>query len=446
MHERMQSSGIANIGGESAWRQDFFDPKLFQSKMGTFLDKSAIFFNEGDRLPRLIANAIAYREWNARNPLTKIGDRQLGEIMNRANLLSGDMTRAANSALQEGIFAPMTQFMTFNQRMAEQFLGNRLTKAEKARALGIYSMLYGIPVAASIPLAVEPLYDDIRQMALERGVNVNDKWYRLATEGLVSIGVEAVTGKQTDVARRLSPGANSLLKDIRDGKKEVIELLLGASGSIFADTVKSAYPVLYGLSAALRGEPQDFPLKHSDWMDIARNAATLGVAEKVHAAVAYHKWISKNERNVSNTVDNMDAFLAVLGLTPQRIADVYLMQSSSAETRGESSGETLFNPFSPAQNFYKQQAFKELKRAHDPSASEKDYRDYSRRAAAWFAAGDFNLQDQAKIFQQAVRDGVVPADQRVPYDFATRGPASQLPARQERYREYYRNNFPVPTP
>lgn len=417
MRGALQNSGFANVSGETAWKNDFFDPRLFTSAAGAWLDKGTIFFSEADRLPRMSSFATSYREWRAENPTARLDNRSMGTIMTRADMLSGNMTRASNSALQEGVFSPATQFMTFNQRLAEQMLGGRLTGAEKARVVGLYSAMYGVPVTASIPLVIEPLYDDMRQAALERGIQVNDSWYTKAfMDGLPAMFHQMITGKDYDFARRLGPGAGSLAKDLRDGNKDIAELVLGASGQIAYDFLKSSYPATMGLVSYVKGTP-DFPLMVSDFEDVAKNLSVANNGVKMWMAINYHKFVSKGERNIASA-DSIDGIYAMLGFTPGRVLDLFGMQNSLKEQE-------------KAQKFFKDHAMQEIERAFEPGHDDASTEAHLRRASSYITSGDLNDKDRADIMIQASKMGVGTLEDKLPLKFWQKGPKSEQPARED---------------
>ncbi|HEY6021986.1 MAG TPA: hypothetical protein VIY48_19615, partial [Candidatus Paceibacterota bacterium] len=261
MYAAFQRTGLYEVAGEAAMRDDNFDPHLFRSKIGGFfLDSGAMFFNEGERLGRLTAFATAYKDFRAGRANigqsmgrgfkadAEIGNRELAWIQNRSDDLSGNMTTASKALWQNGVWSVPTQFATWNARMQEQMLGGalhdiagkglpgRLTGAEKLRALSMYSLLYGAPLGLGITVGgVWPMYDSIKQEAMGRGIDINNGFFEPFTEGLAETGLHYLTGHQYNIAQRYGPGNQQLIRDAIMGDKSLPELLFGASGTIVGD-------------------------------------------------------------------------------------------------------------------------------------------------------------------------------------------------------------------
>jgi hypothetical protein len=424
MMQTLDRTGLNKVGSEIALRDDVFDPKLFRSSAGTFLDKGTWFFNKGEELGRLTGFASAFREWRLANPGIRIGNRELQEVMSRADDLAGNMTRASQASWQKGVWGIPTQFFGFQARLLDQMLGKRLTAAEKLRAFTVYSALYGIPVGVSIgTLGLVPgtNYDDIRQYALDHGLPINDLWYKALEDGLPSAIFKAATGHEYNVPQRFGPGASTDLRDTLFGDKSLHEILLGASGSVLGDILKSSQPFVYWTSRVFSGPEDSYPLKTSDWMGLFRNISSVDAVTKAYAAASYQKWITKN--NVSlGPADNLDAAAALLGLTPQRYADTYLSQ------KGLSSQ-------AKSQKVFEQEAIQNytlgLKALKD--GDEQGWLDYQQRARVNMIAGDFNIRDQQRIMSLALRAGRDLADQ-VDWARVQRAPQSQA---TQRFNQYY---------
>jgi hypothetical protein len=139
-----EETGWKYISTDTAWL-DHADPSVMYKGGARFLDKASIFFVEAEKQVRMFAWTVAYREFKDANPGKAIKAKEVADIMDRAKLLSANMTRESNAAWQRGFAATPTQFFAYQARLMDQFWGTRLTRAEKTRALAVYSALYGIP-------------------------------------------------------------------------------------------------------------------------------------------------------------------------------------------------------------------------------------------------------------------------------------------------------------
>jgi hypothetical protein len=412
----LKNSGIPEVAGETAMRDDVMDPKLYNSTVGRWLDKGTFFFAEGERSVRLAAFATAFREWKLANPLAQLTNREMGTIMNRSNLLSVNMTRASAAAWQSGIISIPTQFLAFNARLAEQFLGGRLTIAEKARAFGTYSALYGVPTAAAGVVGVWPFYDDIKEAGLARGVDFSPAYMQALTEGIPHLMVSAITGKEYNIAQRLGPGGNQLFKEAISGDKSVLAVAGGPSASIIGDIWSSTDPVRRAIAGAFTGQSDAFPVKAADLMGALQTISTLGLEERIRGALSYGKYISKTGTIVGD-MDSVDAAFSVLGLTPTHLADAQLLAKLEKSDKNQQKGfETLI--------------LRDYSRAIAASANNdpQGFTDYMKRVSAYIVLGDFNVEAQQKIYANAMKYQPN-AEDRIRWDAVKNSPDSQYSAR-----------------
>jgi hypothetical protein len=399
MVESMKSSGIFQVAGEAVLRDDVMDPRLFRSATGNFLDKGAFFFNEGERHVRLAGFATAFREFKAANPGKAVGQRELASIMDRSDLLTANMTRKSAAGWQTGVLAVPTQFFAFNARMMEQMLGKRLTPVEKIRALATHSALYGVPVATGIltmgtsPLAsfgVPSSYEDIKEEAIKRGYDMNNKYFEAFAEGGLSLLLNWVTGKEYNVASRYGPGASTAVSNMIRDDKSLHEILFGASGTILGDMIKTTYPFQHA-AASIFSDNGDYPVKASDWMNLFRNAAVVDTGAKIHGILAYGKWITKTGTQVA-PAENMDAVMALMGLSPQVVAETYLKINA---IKGFESGQAPLEK-DAIHNF----------RMAIQAGSVQDYngmKEYMTRAKTSMLAADMTYEKQVQAFNAAVK-------------------------------------------
>jgi hypothetical protein len=413
MYQTLQKTGLYQVAGEAALRDDAFDPHLFRSTLGKWLlDAGPMFFNEGERMTRMTAFATAFREWRTANKTLSIGNRELGAIMRRADDLSVNMTRASNAAWQSGIFSIPMQFYAYNARVMEQLLGGRLTGVEKLRMMATYSALYGIPIGAGASVgAVWPVYDSVKQEAMRRGVDLNDGFTKVLTEGLVNYATHLLTGHDYNIAQRYGPGNNQAIKDALSGDKGLMDVMFGASGTILGDFVSATHPLWYQ-AASVASDTGDYPLQSSDWMTFFRNISTVDVAAKAWAAASYGKWYTKSGTSVGNA-DGMDAAMVALGLTPLHISDTFLQMKAQKEQK-------------QIQAIFEKDAIDNFRRGLQAGAigDYKSMQAYMTRAHTAIKAGDFNYADQARIYQRMATQNQDLED-KVKWDAVRKAPLSQ---------------------
>lgn len=426
MHDIFRKTGLYEVAGEAALRDDVFDPKLFRSTLGAWLDKGAFFFNEGERAVRLAAFATAYREFRAANPALKIGNREIGEIMSRSDTLSASMTRASAASWQNGILSIPTQFMTYNARIAEQFFSKRLTPLEKARMAGVYAAMYGVPTAGAAAAGVWPFYDDIKEEALKRGINLSDNYMKGLMEGIPSMVFSMATGKDYNFAQRWGPGGSPVFRDLIRGDKSFFETLGGPSASIIADIWGATQPAAKSLWYLVKGQSEDFPVRKEDWLAIINNSSTAALTTRIYTAIAYGKYISKNNVQVGD-MDNMDAVMSILGVTPRHLTDTYLISKAGKEDQ-------------QVRKAWEDAAIKEFSLGLS-ALNRGDYEGYSAfmsRFNTYMNSGDFTIEDQNRIWEKVSRYQADLED-KVREEFWKRAPASKQQGRFDQFQTFFTN-------
>lgn len=426
MISKMQSSGVMQVAGEAALRDDVFDPRIFRSATSEFLDKGTMFFAEGERLVRLSAFATAFREFKAANKGVMVGDREMMGIMDRFKTLSVQMARDSAASWQHGPLAVPTQFFAFNARLFEQFVGNRLTGAEKIRAMTTYSALYGIPVSAGIvTMGTSPIpgvpssYEDIKQEAMRRGIDMSPAYLEGLQNGLVSLALHWATGKEYNVPVRYGPGASTALSNLNRQDKTMADIVLGASGTVLKDFFKATQPFFH-TAASVFQDNGDYPMVANDWMNVLRNIKTADTAAKMHGIITYGKWITKTGTEVG-PADNLDAAMVAVGLTPMPLQDVYLkINAMKDDIEG--------------QKPYAKDAIENWRRGMEAAGrgDTKEAEAFWARARWSTAAGDFNVEGKNKLFHEALSQTQNLQD-KIDWDFITKGPASR---RDDRLKEY----------
>lgn len=435
-YEQLRLSGFDLIEGEVGYLDDVTNPSLFKSGPNKFLDKGKMFFSFAERNNRQVAWNIAYKEFRQKFPSKVITERDRAGILTRADDLSLNMTRASNTSLQRGVFSLPLQFFTYQQRMLEQMLGKRLTRAEKARVFLTYSGLYGVPVAASgaggaigagAAAALEgivsgqpvealksagkgalgglyPFYDDIRQTALEKGVNVDSGWLEAVMEGIPAVAWEAMFGNEYSPGERYGPTGLDVLKEIYTGQKTLAEIAGGASGSILGDVYETSWPVLMWMTNSLREDDQQYPLKLNDFLVTLQNVSSVDNLTKMVYMMNTGRYLTKNNLAVTDT-DTQDALMrGFFGLSPRDVNDTFLKLGSESELRD-------------VKNKAKRRIVQNLKMALE--AKSKEERDqFMQRAKAESIAAGMNPTEYSGIIADTLDDRTL--SDKINMDFYTR--------------------------
>jgi hypothetical protein len=305
------------VEGEVGTLDTVFGSKLFKGKAGEWLDKGTIFFKETERLIRLNAFNIAYREFRKANPTKVINNTDVGNMMIRYRNLSLNMVRDSNSFWQSGILSIPLQFQSFNARLMEQLLGNQLTKAERLRVFGMYSALYGLPVGIMAGTGI-PFGEDIRQAALERGINVDDGVLGVLMNGMMSVGLESMTGTQFNVASRMGPPGFTIVKDFLQGDKTTLEVLGGPSYSIINGILGQAFPAIKDIASFDMNS-----LQHADFGQAFQGITSVSNATKLIYALRTGKFTNRRGELVGDMSSTEAWIMFTTGMLPQDIQDTY---------------------------------------------------------------------------------------------------------------------------
>jgi hypothetical protein len=315
----LKDTGFDFVGKETAWRNDVQDPKLIDSAFGNFLSWGATFFNTGESFGRLTAWNVAYNEFRDKFPTKVINQADRNAILNRADLLSGNMTRASHAVFEHGILSIPSQYWAWKLRMAEQVWGTRLTAAEKARMLFTYSALFGLPVGVNVGLPVWPMYDEAKQAAMRNNVKTDGTAMHLLMDGVFSTAVHELVGKDYNIPTRYGPDALPIFRDVIMGDKNVVDLLLGASGSSIGQMFNAAAPFTRYITHM--GDPTWKPTME-DFIEGSRGFSSANVTLRSWYAYNTGRYISKNHNLVTDKLNATDAALMLGGgLLPQEVGE-----------------------------------------------------------------------------------------------------------------------------
>lgn len=391
-YEGLRRSGLLNVGGEVANLDDIAEPKVFQSAVGKFLDKGTVFFKGVERSLRIGAWNIAYLEWKKANPGKKLTDLELGKVLVRQNDLTVNMTRASNSAWQDGLLSVPTQFLSYQTRLMELVLPSlfgqgRLKATEAWRVLAANSMLYGIPVGAlGTAAGVWPWQEDLRQAAMEKGISPNEGLMGYLFNGVPSMLIQHASGTTPNYGERYGPSGISLFKDLLTGDKTFAETLLGASGNVSKDIARTLGDGFQELVRVFREDDPSYAPLASDFLDITKNITTVNQVVRTLWALNTGIWITKNDVPLTDVTTMEALYYGITGLHPQELSDTYLKIESGKELKD-------------AHRIVKQEAFKNLRRGFS-ATDQKDREAYFRKANTILIMGGLNVPQRVQAMQE----------------------------------------------
>lgn len=336
MFQVWRDSGMHRIEGEYAKRDDVFNPRMFLDRNTATrgLDAGTFFFKEGNNWHRGVSFATAFLRWRKDNPTKAITNEDMMRIVGRADDMYLNMSKASNNPnIQRGLMSVPTQFFAYHLRVMELMTGHRLTPMEKARMMGVYSLIWGLPVGVGGTMvgAVWPAHDAIRQYALEHGMDVDaNPIIQFMMDGTVSMMTSYFTEMDFDVGNRFGPGGMTWLRDLIDGN---LLDALGAAPNMINTVLETASPFARMFGAAFSED--GFEVTTDDIISAFREISTVNNVYRAYWMYNAGEWRTRQEaavHNVPGAEGNLPAAIAVaLGLTPKDVADHYILMRSNKQ-------------------------------------------------------------------------------------------------------------------
>jgi hypothetical protein len=439
MFDTWRRSGMHIIEGEYARMDDFVNPRMFfgpENGVAKTFDYGLVPFKEGNNVHRGTAFATSFLKWKAENPGKTITNKDVGRIVERADLLYNGMTRASNTAWQGGgtlaqkIGSLPAQFFTYHQRMTEEIFGFRLTAGERLRLLTVYGAMWGVPVGVGGLTfgAVWPMGEQIRQYMIENNISGDENIItEIFSKGLISMAVDRIVGTEMNTAERLGPGGMSFFRDLVDAIRgndaggEVSDLF-GAGPGFITDFLGSLSPIGRAVFTSLNPNSEAYQLTADDIIGVLRNVSSVNTSIRAYQIYNSGQWLTRTE-NATATFNKEDPAMAIavaLGLSPLEVSDAYLKLRSNKE-------------FEQARLGVQKEALIEYRRALK-AAADGDHEQaevYFKRAFAIMATGDFSPNELRNVLKQAIRDNGDLID-RVDFDYMMRDPEARMDEYSER--------------
>ncbi len=333
-------SGWDRVAGEVSFRDDQLAYRFIKNDLNNFLDAGQLFFREGEKSPRISAYYASYRKYRDAHPTGAISDLDKRKILNYADLLTNNMTRASASNLEKGVFSLSSQFLTFQMRAMELFTGQRLGETlpqrtlARARLLTGYSAFYGVPSALGV--TGWPFGDSLKQAALDRGYVVGDNWLNsMIMEGLPALTGAIITGKGDPQAGnwynfgpRFGSQGMTQIRDALQADNAFMSVLTGAGGSTFYNTIKNVGSPLWLSLMSLYNPTAEGAKYTPSFSDLA--SAALGEISsfqnfnRLKYALNTGRWINNNDVYIDDISKANAIFQSLTGLSSQDQSDNFL--------------------------------------------------------------------------------------------------------------------------
>ena len=393
-NQELAKTGFMNVGSEHGLVDGAYSPKLISNGAAKFLDMGQIPFRLGEKNARIGAWYTAFRRFRDINPTAPLDNAARTGILLRARMLAGDMDRASKSMLQMGVGAFPFQFLGYTLRLAEQFMGKRLTRQEKLRLIATNAAIFGMPVASNLVVPVPPLSDIIKRHAIENGYQLGDNaLIDTINNGLPAALGALVTGEWYNVKDRYGVSGLTNVTDSLTGDAKWWNILGGAS----ANFVGGALQQMGGLTATaislLRGEYKEHPIMIKDLLDPLRKVLSVNSAVRLYDALNLGVWMSLNENKLSDTdITALKATIMTLtGLSTQEVSDLNSVKYVlDARKESQQQTETAF--------------IKEFRRGLRETDNPKQGQDYFHRSFQFLDARNYPIHDREKLLELAVRD------------------------------------------
>lgn len=449
----LENSGFGKVGSEYQNIDNAFRPSLVKGVAGQVFDAGDIAFKMGEGNVRHAAWFVAYKEFRDLHPNGNVTNRDWLGILDRADLLNNNMTRASGSVLNSGPLSVTTQFLTYQLRLAELFWSKRIgeTLAERtavrARLLAANALMYGAPMAAGV--SALPVSDWLRQKATEEagyvpqsGValpssiqnnsyaqSVNKHLSTFFMEGLpaymhavVSGGFDLQKGTLLNYGEKWGSQGYTTIKDVLKGDKPWWTIAFGAAGSKMANAWEGFSPILTVGMSYFRDENRYYPFDPNDFLQVVKEINTLNTVHK--SIVAFNTsrvFAKKGQLQVEGITPWAAAYMGITGLQPQDTADLQTFYGSNKDQE---------NANKEAEKWF----LKEYRRAIFSTDRDEFHRAMTRATNGLNIMG-YPEEKWAGLYARGEEENKAQVD-RIPWDWAYKKPVPS--AKQDMREDVYR--------
>lgn len=270
-----------------------------------------VFFNEGERVVRLMANNVAYREFRLKFPdldiTTDAGFRTMDEfITRRADTLTMNMTSASAAGWQKGLLSIPTQWLSYNARMLENlFFARNLSGPERLR-LAIGQLAFYGAAGWGLGGAFNAFID-------KTSTELDPEVYTLLRYGMADFLISEMTGVQTGLGGRLAVGEG--LVDLYENltSDQFLEVLGGPSVSVAQDSVTASLGLLQSVVSG------NWNIAATDFNKLLRNISTWDKAVRARWILQTGEYLSKKGDVQATGLTPEAAILNALGAKLQQV-------------------------------------------------------------------------------------------------------------------------------
>ena len=314
----MKESGRDIVGTSILERSGAtFDPKMNKAKEA--LELGLTPYKMGELFGRIAAAATAVVEHGAKKISDDVFDEVgLQYVANREQVLTFRMTSGQKGAYQEGpIMGLATQWMSYTNRFVDNVLiGRDLTKAERARMVGVNTVLFGTRgmgfspkmTAALVAFGQDP--EDENSTAVLNAVKF----------GLFDMLLSQGVGEDVSLGSRIAP-MGGLVQQYSDifGEDPLYSAVGGPSVQIGVDSFKALKATIQTISG---GHNQ---VAAEEFKVLMRNVKSVDIYAKVVELIETGEYRSKR-RGLAGEFDEVGLGLTAAiigGATPMKVLNHY---------------------------------------------------------------------------------------------------------------------------
>lgn len=293
-----------------------------RKNVGTLLDKSTVFFREGERYSRMTGMVTAFLEHRAKRPnINPLSAEGKAWIMSREQDLTFRMTSASRSYAQSGLMRVPTQWLTFTLRAMENIaIGRNFNAGERARMAFVLGPMYGL---TGVGMGKFSGYVTER-MGFSSDDPESVKVFNTVKYGLLDRLLSESLGVETAYAKRVAP-----IEQVEDTMKklftdEFYKVVFGPSGEISGDFLTAG---LSTIGALMSGQTS---IAREDLTQLLRNISSVDKAAKIDELIETGNYRSRTRKLSVGGLPEVPSALAVtFGATPAPVSNFYDYQDMS---------------------------------------------------------------------------------------------------------------------
>jgi hypothetical protein len=181
-----------------------------------------------------------------------------------------------------------------------------------------------VPVGTGMTVGIAPVRDMLRDWLAENQIEYDDTLAEPFIDGFAASFMEFATGGDFTISEKYGLGGLPTFWDLFKEDSTLTELLMGASGSIIADTIGDTVPMWKGLWSTIDLDDQTtYPVTANELIEPFRTITTVNAVVRLWEAANIQKWMSRNG-TVLTDINNTEALISsVFGVDPERVSDAY---------------------------------------------------------------------------------------------------------------------------